>query len=210
MTHPTFNSYRSETEMLRYITKLRNKDLSLAHAMIPLGSCTMKLNATTEMIPVTWEGFGRVHPYAPLDQQAGMPSWRAPRGVAGRDHRLRGNVAAAERGSQGEYAGLLSIAAYHRANGDTERNICLIPTSAHGTNPASAVMAGMTVVPIATDDDGNIDVAISRPRRRTRRTPRRADGHLPLDPRRVRGIDRAGLCDRARVTAVRCISTERT
>ena len=159
MTHPTFNSYRSETEMLRYITKLRNKDLSLAHAMIPLGSCTMKLNATTEMIPVTWEGFGRVHPYAPPEQQAGyaelarrLEEWLAEiTGFAATS--LQPNA-----GSQGEYAGLLSIAGYHRANGDTERNVCLIPTSAHGTNPASAVMAGMTVVPIATDDDGNIDV----------------------------------------------------
>jgi len=160
MTHPVFNSYRSETEMLRYITGLRNKDLSLTHSMIALGSCTMKLNATTEMIPVTWEGFGRIHPFAPTDQQAGyaelvdrLERWLAEiTGFAGTS--LQPNA-----GSQGEYAGLLTIAAYHRANGQGQRNICLIPTSAHGTNPASAVMAGMTVVPIATSDNGNIDVA---------------------------------------------------
>ncbi len=160
MTHPTFNSHRSETEMLRYITKLRNKDLSLAHSMIPLGSCTMKLNATTEMIPVSWEGFGRIHPFAPLDQQAGyaelvrrLEAWLAEiTGFAATS--LQPNA-----GSQGEYAGLLAIRSYHAANGDDDRTVCLIPDSAHGTNPASAVMAGMTVVAVGTDDDGNIDVA---------------------------------------------------
>ena len=160
MTHPVFNSHRSETEMLRYITSLRNKDLSLAHSMIPLGSCTMKLNATTEMIPVTWEGFGRIHPYAPMDQLQGyagltgrLETWLAEiTGFAATS--LQPNA-----GSQGEYAGLLAIRAWHRANGDDHRTVCLIPNSAHGTNPASAVMAGMQVVPVATDDDGNIDVA---------------------------------------------------
>jgi len=160
MTHPVFNSYRSETEMLRYITALRNKDLSLTHSMIALGSCTMKLNATTEMIPITWEGFGRIHPFAPADQQSGyaelvdrLERWLAEiTGFAGTS--LQPNA-----GSQGEYAGLLTIAAYHRANGQGQRNVCIIPTSAHGTNPASAVMAGMTVVPVATDENGNIDVA---------------------------------------------------
>jgi glycine dehydrogenase len=160
MTHPVFNSHRSETEMLRYITSLRNKDLSLAHSMIPLGSCTMKLNATTEMIPVTWEGFGRIHPYAPLDQQQGyagltgrLETWLAEiTGFAATS--LQPNA-----GSQGEYAGLLAIRAWHRANGDAHRTVCLIPNSAHGTNPASAVMAGMEVVAVETDDDGNIDVA---------------------------------------------------
>lgn len=159
LTHPSFNSHHSETEMLRYITKLRNKDLSLAHSMIPLGSCTMKLNATTEMIPITWEGFARIHPYAPLDQQAGYAelTTRLERWLA----EITGFAATSlqpNAGSQGEYAGLLAISSFHRANGDANRNVCLIPESAHGTNPASAVMAGMTVVAIGTDDDGNIDV----------------------------------------------------
>ncbi len=160
MTHPTFNSHHSETEMLRYITKLRNKDLSLAHSMIPLGSCTMKLNATTEMIPITWEGFARIHPFAPLDQQEGyaelvarLEVWLAEiTGFAATS--LQPNA-----GSQGEYAGLLTIRSFHKANGDDHRTVCLIPESAHGTNPASAVMAGMTVVAVGTDEDGNIDVA---------------------------------------------------
>lgn len=160
MTHPVFNAYRSETEMVRYISMLRNKDLSLVHSMIPLGSCTMKLNATTEMIPVTWEGFGRIHPYAPADQTTGYAELvsRLERQLA----EITGFAATSlqpNAGSQGEYAGLLSIRAWHRANGDAHRTICLIPESAHGTNPASAVMAGMQVVPVATDADGNIDVA---------------------------------------------------
>ncbi|MDW3177129.1 MAG: aminomethyl-transferring glycine dehydrogenase [Acidimicrobiia bacterium] len=159
MTHPVFNTYRSETEMVRYITWLRNKDLSLVHSMIPLGSCTMKLNATTEMIPVTWEGFGRIHPYAPQDQT---------RGYAELVDRLESQLAEItgfaatslqpNAGSQGEYAGLLSIRAWHRARGEHDRTVCLIPESAHGTNPASAVMAGMRVIAVATDDEGNIDV----------------------------------------------------
>ncbi|MGI9608380.1 MAG: aminomethyl-transferring glycine dehydrogenase [Acidimicrobiales bacterium] len=160
MTHPVFNSHRSETEMLRYITSLRNKDLSLVHSMIALGSCTMKLNATTEMIPVTWEGFGRMHPFAPTDQAEGYAEMvaRLERWLA----EITGFAATSlqpNAGSQGEYAGLLSIRAYHRANGDPHRTVCLIPDSAHGTNPASAVMAGMEVVAIGTDENGNIDVA---------------------------------------------------
>ncbi len=159
MTHPVFNSHRSETEMLRYITSLRNKDLSLTHSMIALGSCTMKLNATTEMIPVTWAEFGRIHPYAPVEQLAGygelverLERWLAEiTGFAATS--LQPNA-----GSQGEYAGLLAIRAWHRANGNAERIVCLIPESAHGTNPASAVMAGMSVVPVSTDEDGSIDV----------------------------------------------------
>ncbi|MFN8445700.1 MAG: aminomethyl-transferring glycine dehydrogenase [Caldilineaceae bacterium] len=159
LTHPVFNSYHSETEMLRYITRLQSKDLSLAYSMIPLGSCTMKLNATTEMIPITWPEFAQLHPFAPVDQAAGyrqlfdrLGSWLAEiTGFAATS--LQPNA-----GSQGEYAGLLVIRNYHLSRGDTHRRICLIPSSAHGTNPASAVMAGMEVVVVACDHDGNVDL----------------------------------------------------
>jgi glycine dehydrogenase len=159
LTHPVFKNYHSETELLRYITRLQSKDLSLAQAMIPLGSCTMKLNATSEMVPVTWAEFGQIHPFAPVEQAQGyqvlfddLERWLAE--ITGFDAiSLQPNA-----GSQGEYAGLLVIREYHHQRGDIDRNICLIPQSAHGTNPASAVMAGMQVVPIACDNDGNIDV----------------------------------------------------
>jgi glycine dehydrogenase len=159
LTHPVFNSYHSETEMLRYITKLQSRDLSLAFSMIPLGSCTMKLNATTEMLPVTWPEFARIHPFAPLEQTVGYRKMfeRLERDLA----EITGFAAVSlqpNAGSQGEYAGLLVIRAYHHANGDDHRNICLIPSSAHGTNPASAVMAGMEVVVVKCDDHGNIDL----------------------------------------------------
>lgn len=160
MTHPVFSSHHSETEMLRYIYKLQSRDLSLAYSMISLGSCTMKLNATAEMIPVTWPEFGGIHPFAPLDQAQGykemfdnLEAWLAEiTGFAAVS--LQPNA-----GSQGEYAGLLVIRAYHHARGDVHRNVCLIPSSAHGTNPASAAMAGMKVVVVKTDDEGNVDVA---------------------------------------------------
>ncbi len=160
MTHSVFHAYRSETEMLRYIYRLQAKDLSLTQAMIPLGSCTMKLNATTEMQPVTWSAFGGLHPFAPVEQAKGytalfsdLEAWLSE--ITGFDATsLQPNA-----GSQGEYAGLLTIRAYHHDRGDLNRNVCLIPTSAHGTNPASAVMAGLTVVTVACDDDGNVDVA---------------------------------------------------
>ncbi|MBL1175705.1 aminomethyl-transferring glycine dehydrogenase [Pantanalinema sp. GBBB05] len=160
LTHPVFNTHHSETELLRYIYQLQAKDLSLTTAMIPLGSCTMKLNATTEMLPVTWAEFGQIHPFVPLEQTRGyqtlfeqLEQWLAEiTGFAGIS--LQPNA-----GSQGEYAGLLVIRQYHESRGDTHRQVCLIPQSAHGTNPASAVMAGMQVVAVACDKDGNIDIA---------------------------------------------------
>jgi glycine dehydrogenase len=160
LTHPVFNTHHSETGMLRYIRQLSDKDLALDRTMIPLGSCTMKLNATSEMIPITWPEFAHMHPFAPADQLQGykeldeqLRAWLCQAtGYAGIS--LQPNA-----GSQGEYAGLLAIKAYHEAQGDAHRNICLIPSSAHGTNPASAQMVGMQVVVTACDANGNVDMA---------------------------------------------------
>ena len=158
LTHPTFHSHRTETEMLRYLRRLSDADLALDRSMIPLGSCTMKLNATTEMLPVTWPEFSDLHPFAPADQLAGITE------LARRLERwlvdICGYDAASiqpNAGSQGELAGLLAIRAYHQSRGETQRQVCLIPSSAHGTNAASAVMAGMNVVVVACDDEGNVD-----------------------------------------------------
>ena len=159
LTHETFHRHRSEHDLLRYLHRLERKDLSLTTSMISLGSCTMKLNATTEMIPVTWPEFGRMHPFAPVEQTAGyralftqLEAWLAE---------ITGFAAVSlqpNSGAQGEYAGLLAIRAYHEGRGDTHRTACLIPMSAHGTNPASAVLAGFDVVPVATAADGTIDL----------------------------------------------------
>jgi len=159
LTHPTFNNYHSETEMLRYLKKLENKDLSLANCMIPLGSCTMKLNATSEMIPVTWPEFAELHPFVPLDQAQGYHEMFSQLTdslceITGFPHvSLQPNS-----GSQGEYAGLRVIMEYYKDKGQGHRNVCLIPTSAHGTNPASAAMAGMKIVIVKVDAHGNVDV----------------------------------------------------
>lgn len=159
LTHPVFHRYHSETEMLRYIFKLQKKDLTLADAMIPLGSCTMKLNATAEMIPVTWPEFASLHPFTPADQVQGI--LELIHELEGQLKEITGFAAFSlqpNAGSQGEYAGLLVIREYQKAKGEGHRNICLIPSSAHGTNPASAVMAGLNVVIVKCDDQGNIDV----------------------------------------------------
>jgi len=160
LTHPVFSTHHSEHEMLRYIKKLENKDLSMVHSMISLGSCTMKLNATTEMIPVTWPELGQIHPFAPADQTQGylemitnLENWLKE--ITG----FTGVSLQPNSGAQGEYAGLMTIRAYHESRNDGHRTVSLIPASAHGTNPASAVMAGMEVVVVKSDAEGKIDVA---------------------------------------------------
>jgi len=159
MTHEVFNTHHSETEMLRYIFELQGRDLSLAHSMIPLGSCTMKLNATSEMLPVTWPEFADIHPFAPADQARGYHElFRTLEDWLGEITGFEAISLQPNAGSQGEYTGLMVIAAYHRSRGEAHRDVCLIPTSAHGTNPASAVIAGFRVVPVACDSSGAIDI----------------------------------------------------
>ena len=160
LTHPVFNTHHSETQMMRYLKQLENKDFSLTHGMIPLGSCTMKLNAAAEMIPVTWPEFGAIHPYAPLEQAAGYTALAEDLKqklceITGYDaFSLQPNS-----GASGEYAGLIAIQRYHESRGEGHRNVCLIPSSAHGTNPATASMVSMKVVVVKCDEDGNIDVS---------------------------------------------------
>ncbi len=193
LTHPVFNTYQSETEMLRYLHQLQAKDLSLTTAMIPLGSCTMKLNATSEMLPVTWPEFAQIHPFAPVEQSQGyqkmfqqLEAWLAEiTGFAAIS--LQPNA-----GSQGEYTGLLVIRAYHAHRGDGDRTVCLIPESAHGTNPASAVMAGMKVVPVACDTDGNIDVADLRAKAEKHRDKLAA---LMITYPSTHGVFEASICE---------------
>ena len=159
LDHNIFNVFHTETEMLRYIRRLYDKDIALDRAMIPLGSCTMKLNATSEMIPVSWPEFSNIHPFAPKDQLSGYSKL-----VSEMEEMLAlltgysGISLQPNAGSQGEYAGLLAIDAYHQNNNESHRNICLIPKSAHGTNPASAQMVGLKVVPVDCDEEGNIDI----------------------------------------------------
>ena len=160
MTHPVFNTHCSETEILRYMRKLESRDLSLVHSMIPLGSCTMKLNATAEMMPITWPGFAKLHPFAPVEQAEGYRQLFEELESALKE--ITGFAAISlqpNAGSQGEYAGLLAIHAYHASRSESHRDVCLTPQSAHGTNPASAVMAGMKVVVVRTDERGNIDIS---------------------------------------------------
>lgn len=160
LEHPVFNSYHTEHELLRYLKRLENKDLSLVHSMIPLGSCTMKLNASSEMIPITWPELANIHPFVPLDQAQGYQEMFED--LAQQLATITGFDAVSlqpNSGASGEYAGLMAIRAYHRSRGDDHRTVCIIPVSAHGTNPASAVMAGMTIVPVGVDAHGNINIA---------------------------------------------------
>ena len=191
LAHPVFNRYHSETELLRYLKRLEARDLSLTHSMIALGSCTMKLNAACEMAPITWPEFARLHPFAPADQTGGyrelfrqLEQWLAE---------ITGFTAVSlqpNAGSQGEYTGLLVIRAWHENRGETQRNLCLIPTSAHGTNPASAVMAGFKVVAVACDPDGNVDLADLR----AKAAAHRADlGALMVTYPSTHGVFEAGI-----------------
>ena len=200
LTHPVFNTHHSETQMMRYIRGLERKDIGLDTSMIPLGSCTMKLNAASEMLPITWPEFGKLHPFAPVDQAAGYQAifTELERMLC----EITGFAAVSlqpNSGAQGEYAGLMVIRQYHKDRGDTHRDVVLIPASAHGTNPASAAMVGMNVVVVASTKDGNIDVADLKAKADAHKDRLGgADGDVSVDPRRVRGEHPGHLRDRAR------------
>ncbi len=200
LSHPVFSEHRSETAMMRYLRRLADRDLALDRTMIPLGSCTMKLNAAAEMEPISWPEFATIHPFAPLDQAAGylsvikdLETWLVA--ITGYDAvSLQPNA-----GSQGEFAGLLAIRAYHRDREDQHRDVCLIPSSAHGTNAASAAMAGMRVLVVACDEQGNVSLDDLRAKAsRAQGGPGGADGDLPVDPRRVRSGHHGHLRHRPR------------
>ncbi len=200
LTHPVFNAHHSEMEMMRYIRGLERKDIGLDTSMIPLGSCTMKLNAASEMLPITWPEFSKPHPFVPVEQVAGYHQIFAE--LENALAKITGFAAVSlqpNSGAQGEFAGLMVIRAYHRDRGDTHRDVVLIPASAHGTNPASAVMAGMRVVVVASTKEGNIDVADLRAKAERAQGPAVVpDGHLSVDARRVRGEHPGHLRHRAR------------
>ena len=212
LTHPVFNTHHSETEMMRYVRGLERKDIGLDTSMIPLGSCTMKLNAASEMLPITWPEFSRLHPFVPVEQADGYQ--RIFRDLEAMLCEITGFAAVSlqpNSGAQGEFAGLMVIRAYFRDRGESSRDVVLIPASAHGTNPASAAMAGMRVVVVASTAEGDIDVGDLREEGgRARRAARRADGDVPVHARSVRGQHSGHLCDRAPSTAVRSTWTART
>ena len=197
LTHPIFHQNRAEAEITRYMRRLADRDLALDRAMIPLGSCTMKLNATIEMIPVTWPEFGNLHPFVPEDQAQGYHEMIAD--LNDKLCQITGYDAISQQpnsGAQGEYAGLLTIRNYHFARGEGHRNVCLIPTSAHGTNPASAQMVGWQVVPVQADENGNIDLNDFRAKaEKALGSSGRLHDHLPVHPWRVRDHRAGGLPD---------------